>query len=201
MLVQDILTRINNHFDDWESPPVYKESVKISWIDSAQKDLAGKLSINLLQKLVNSVLLDSIQSTTGSALYDLPATTTTDFLKMVEVVYKGVPCRPIKLVQRALINQNMDYMPSETAPIGLIREKQVEIFPSSGPVVEDSVEIIYVKRPITLGILTDIIQLDDYSELMFNYAIAQGYGRDNQPEGIQYLNLYIQGLMELMGVK
>ena len=95
----------------------------------------------------------------------------------------------------------MDYMASETEPIGLIRGGKVEIFPSSGPVVTNGLEILYIMRPVTLALATDLIQLDNYGELMFNYALTQGYGRDNQPEMDKYLNLYIQGIVELMGVK
>ena len=195
--VQEIVTRINNHFDD-SNNDAYSLNVKINWINAAQKDLAYRLPIEFLQKIVKTEKQDT-QASYGdmvSWLYPLPV----DFLKMVEVLYHNIACKLIKLGQRQMIGRNMDLMPSEIEPIALIREGKIEIFPSLNSQT-DGLEIIYNVNPITLTTVTDVIQLDNYVELIFNYVLCQAYAKDNQPEADKYLNLYIGYIAEILGVK
>lgn len=127
MVVGEILDRINNHFDD-NGNKVYTEAVKIGWIDAAQKDLANRLPVELLQKLVATETQNIVRSNTGSQMYPLPQ----NFLKMVEVLYNSIPCKALSLRQRMLLGKNMDYSPTEKEPMGVLRGNKVEIFPSKG---------------------------------------------------------------------
>ena len=195
MLVNQILIRTNNQFDD-SGNAAYSEAEKISWIDSAQKDIATKLPVDNLQLLIAENLQDTVQSTTGSYLYPLPI----DFLKPIEVDYKNIPCVVKKVSQRQTINRNMDYYAIESEPLAIIREGKVEVFPSSGEVLINGLKIIYIKMPVTLTNLNDILILgNDYGDAIYNYAIGQGYARDGQPEADKYLSLYIGELTKAIG--
>lgn len=193
--VDNILTRINNHFKDKDNT-IYAESVKIGWINDAQKDLAWKLPIDALSMLVVSRKQDSVASTTGSYMYPLPD----DFMRMIEVVYYNIPCKPILLRERQLISKNMDYCPTESEPMATIRERKVEIYPSLSAGI-NTIESIYLKIPNTLSVKADIIELDQFEELIFAYSLSQGYAIDRQPEADSYKAQYINGVAELLGVK
>lgn len=193
--VESILTRINNHFKDNQNN-IYLEAVKIGWIDAAQKNLAWVLPVEFLQELIKTVSQATIASDTGSKLYELPA----DFCRMVEPLYKGIACKPIGLKQRQLISKNMDYSPTEIEPMAIIRGNNLEVFPSSGVAMSNGLEILYISQPITL-ISGGNIQLNAFTELIFNYSLAQGYAMDNQPEADRYLTLYINRIAELIGVR
>ena len=194
--VESILTRINNHFKD-DQNTIYSEAVKIGWINEAQKDLAWKLPIDALSMLVVSRKQDSVESTTGSYKYPLPD----DFMRMIEVVYYNIPCKPILLRQRQIISRNMDYCPTESEPMAIIRERKIEIYPSSLSAGTNKIELIYLKIPDTLSAKGDTVVLDQFEELILFYSLSQGYAIDRQPEADSYKAQYINGIVELLGVK
>ncbi|MBU2251765.1 MAG: hypothetical protein KKH25_05860, partial [Candidatus Omnitrophica bacterium] len=123
-----------------------------------------------------------------------------DFMRMIEVVYYNIPCKPILLRERQLISKNMDYCPTESEPMAIIRERKIEIFPSLSEGI-GKIELIYLKIPNMLSVKVDTVVLDQFEELILLYSLSQGYAIDRQPEADSYKAQYINGIAELLGVK
>jgi len=116
------------------------------------------------------------------------------------VVYYNIPCKPILLRERQLISKNMDYCPTESEPMAIIRERKIEIFPSLSEGI-GKIELIYLKIPNMLSVKVDTVVLDQFEELILLYSLSQGYAIDRQPEADSYKAQYINGIAELLGVK
>lgn len=203
MLVNDILLRINQHFDD-NSNGIFTEAEKISWIDACQKDLARRLPANELQELIDTDV-SSIQYTVAEGSYGflLPhkVAGTDNFIRVVSMSYGATnnrkECRIIRPDQRKMIGKSLDCLITAEEPLAIIRGDTAELFLTGSPGAGAGIEVTYITKPATVTAGTDIIQLKNHTELIFVYAQFQGYAKDAAPEARAYDMLYTAKIAEI----